>query len=221
LKTVYIVEVYGLNGKTERHEFDTQDLAQAFVDEKLAPLNGNWRKQPDNSDLPFYDFYIEPVQRIYLLHTSWITRPSIYDITDPEISAREPDSVSVESLRRGDMIGRWMNVRMTVEIENPLLLPTEIDPIALERLKEQLAAIDEMPLGEIVVLPAAGTVTPFEPVLICYVASIQPDEKYKVYMDWGDTSDIERCARDGRKVRSEALARQLFPMLNDYEFIVS
>ena len=58
-----------------------------------------------------------------------------------------------------------------------------------------------------------------ETVLTCFVASIQPYKKFKVYCDFGDTTDIHRCANFGRKVRSEPLAREVFPLLNEYEFI--
>jgi hypothetical protein len=220
-----------VDGKTEPHEFDAQDKAQAFVDEKLAPLNGNWFKQPDNSDLPFYDFYIDLVQRIYLLHTSWITRPSIYDITDLEISARDPDTVSVESLRRGDMIGRWVNASISptvvvpehITIPMPDIIPNSVQTDVINAIREQIKSQLAQDSGAWVIMSAVPSMTLInaEDVLMCYVASIQPDKRYKVYCDWGDTSDIERCARQGRKCRSEALARQLFPMLNEFEFMVN
>lgn len=182
MKTVYLVEVFELDGKSETHEFDGQEKAQAFVDEKLEPLAGNWYKQPDKSDLPFFDYYIEPRQRIFLLRTYWLFKPSVYDITDKEISTKEPDIVSLETLEYCDKIGCWK------------------DMLLVETMRPE---------------------SPTEEILVCYVASIQPHKKYKVYMDWGDTTDIERCASQGRKVRSEALAQQVFPMLSDYEFMVS
>lgn len=111
-----------------------------------------------------------------------------------------------------------MNTYLTVEIPNPQPLKPEIN---LDELKKFAAEISTFESEPIVFLPTTTTVTPHEPILMCYVASIQPHKRFKIYMDWGEYTDIEHTARQGRKVRSEALARQIFPMLTDYEFVSS
>jgi hypothetical protein len=201
------------NNPKSHDGFDSRADAVLHAQTLLQTYADNWELFREAENLISY---IDLHKKEFVLYVQKVQRPAIYDITDPEISTREPDVVDMETLSFGDKIGRWMNVRMTVEILNP----NPLDSINLEEVKKFAAQIAEFESGPVVFLPATATVTPFEPVLICYVASIQPDKKFKVYSDWGDTTDIERCARQGRKCRSETLARQLFPMLNDYEFMV-
>lgn len=74
---------------------------------------------------------------------------------------------------------------------------------------------------DMLIVETKRTESPYEEVLMCYVASIQPGKKFKVYAEWGDRTSIEMCSQRGRKVRDEAFAKQLFPMLSDYEFMVN
>jgi hypothetical protein len=154
-----------------------------------------------------------------------------YDITDAEISTRAPDTVDMETLSFGDKIGRWVNASISptvvvpehITIPMPDIIPNPVQTDVINSIRQQIKSQLAQDSGAWVIMSAVPSMTLInaEIVLICYVASIQPDKKFKIYADWGDTTDIERCARQGRKVRSEALARQLFPMLNDYEFMVN
>ncbi len=56
-------------------------------------------------------------------------------------------------------------------------------------------------------------------VMMCYVASIQPDKKFKVYYAFSERSDFTYTAEQGLKLRDEKIAHQLFPMLTDYELM--
>lgn len=53
---------------------------------------------------------------------------------------------------------------------------------------------------------------------IFYVASIGHDNKFRVYWAYGERNDIQSTARNGYKLRDEAIANALFPDLSDYEF---
>lgn len=54
--------------------------------------------------------------------------------------------------------------------------------------------------------------------LITFVASIQPFQKFKVYMGFGERHDNCWVAKNGIKVKSEDFARALFPELAEYKF---
>jgi|GEM_PF-5760567 len=54
---------------------------------------------------------------------------------------------------------------------------------------------------------------------IFYTASIQVDNKFRVYWAYGERNDVQSTARNGYKLRDERVARLLFPDLDAYEFI--
>lgn len=61
---------------------------------------------------------------------------------------------------------------------------------------------------------------PTEMVLMLYVASVQPNKKFKVYRGWGDCTTIYEVRWGGAKVRNEDFAKAVFPLLADWEFVV-
>jgi len=228
LKTIHTVNQFFDAEKPEATEHPTRQEADDYAQELLKKHSHEVSEITGSSDnrIAYYD----EKTREFIAYVETVQRSDIYDITALEIRTREPDVVNMETLSRGDKIGRWEDAHVSVAVSLPTLqsIPSNISAVVAKQVQDFLDEFGTKQSdgtwlinfeADFVSKVAATTITPIDTVLMCYVASIQPDKKFKVYSDWGDTTDIERCASRGRKVRSEALARQIFPMLSDYEFI--
>lgn len=87
---------------------------------------------------------------------------------------------------------------------------------APDRLPEKFSGGDT--LTKFIYLDMA-TDTAREAVLIGFVASLRIEGTFKVYYDFGTRHDAHYIRVNGMKVRAEEFARNLFPMLAEWEFL--